>query len=84
MFKKEILEKGMKVKDFWCRYEWQHHGSPHVHNFLWLEGVPNMNTINWSNEDEQISAERYFDSIIHAWNPRHDPYQRNIHVSFIL
>ena len=52
MFKKEILEKGMKVKEFWCRYEWKHHGSPHVHGFSWLEGAPNMDTINWSNEDE--------------------------------
>ena len=52
MFRKEILEKGMKVKEFWCRYEWQHHGSPHVHGFLWLDGAPNMDTINWSNEDE--------------------------------
>ncbi|XP_059071599.1 uncharacterized protein LOC131868268 [Cryptomeria japonica] len=31
IFGKEILEKGMNVKDYWCRYEWQHRGSSHVH-----------------------------------------------------
>ena len=84
MFRKEILQKGMKVKEFWCRYEWQNQGSPHVHGFLWLEGAPNMDTLDWENEEERKSAERYFDSIIHAWNPRHDVHQRNINVFFEL
>ncbi|XP_059064746.1 uncharacterized protein LOC131856825 [Cryptomeria japonica] len=79
IFRKEILEKGMNIKDYWCRYEWQHRGSPHVHRFLWINGAPNMDNIDWSNEEEQKSAERYFHSIIHAWNPREDPHQRNIH-----
>ena len=65
----------MKVIYFWCRYEWQHRGSPHVHGFIWIEGAPNMDNIDWSNEDECKSAERYFHSIVHAWNPREDLHQ---------
>ena len=29
-----------KVRDHWYRYEWQAHGSGHVHGFLWLDGAP--------------------------------------------
>lgn len=42
----------MDVKDFWFRYEWKHRGSPYVHGFLWINGAPNMNIIDWSNEEE--------------------------------
>ncbi|XP_059068758.1 uncharacterized protein LOC131859203 [Cryptomeria japonica] len=78
IFRKEILEKGVNVKDYWSRYEWQHRGSPHVHGFIWINGAPNMDTIDWSNEEERKSAKRFFHSIVHAWNPRQDPHQRNI------
>ena len=43
-----------------------------------------MDTIDWANEEERKSVERYFHSIIHAWNPRHDAHQRNIQVCFEL
>ncbi|XP_059073384.1 uncharacterized protein LOC131874156 [Cryptomeria japonica] len=78
IFRKEILEKGMNVEDFWSRYEWQHRGSPHVHGFIWMNGAPNMDNIDWSNEEQRKHAEKYFHSIVHAWNPREDPHQRNI------
>ena len=39
-----------------------------------------MDNIDWLNEDERKSVERYFHSIVHAWNPREDPHQKNIHV----
>lgn len=51
MFRKEILEKGTNVKEFWCRYEWQHRGFLHVHGFIWIEGAPNVDKIDWSNEE---------------------------------
>ena len=37
MFRREILEKGLNVKELWSRYEWKHRGSPHVHGFLVLQ-----------------------------------------------
>ena len=78
MFRKEVLEKGMDVKDFWCRYEWKHRGSSHIHGFIWIKGARDVDKIDWSNEEERRSAERYFHSIVHAWNPRNDPHQKNI------
>ena len=27
--------------NFWLHFEWQHHGSPHVHGLAWLPDVPN-------------------------------------------
>jgi len=65
----------MQVKDFWCRYEWQHRGSPHVHGFLWIEGAPNMDNLDWMSEEQVKNAQKYFDGIVHAWNPRGDPHQ---------
>ena len=29
------------------RYEWKHHGYAHIHGFLWLDGAPNIETLNW-------------------------------------
>ena len=70
MFCKEILEKGFNVKDFWSRFEWQHRGSPHVHGFLWLHGAPNMDKLDWHNEEQVREAESFFHCIVHAWNLR--------------
>lgn len=56
----------MKVKVYWSRYEWQHRGSPHVHGFIWLEGAPNIDNLNWGNDHERKNEQKYFDSIIHA------------------
>jgi hypothetical protein len=47
--KEEIFENGMNVKEYWCRYEWKHRGSKHVHGFIWLNGAPNMEAIDWNN-----------------------------------
>ena len=30
------------AKDCWLRFEWQHHGSPHVHGLAWLPGPPDV------------------------------------------
>ena len=37
MFRDEIFEHYHQATDYWCCYEWQHCGSPHVHGFLWLK-----------------------------------------------
>ena len=46
-----------------------------MHGFIWLEGAPNIDNLNWRNHDEIKIIQKYFDSIIHAWNPRGDPHQ---------
>ena len=30
------------------RYEWKHRGSAHIHGFLWLEGAPDMEQLDWT------------------------------------
>ena len=68
----------MNVKDFWTRYEWQHRGSPNVHGFLWLEGAPNMDTLDWHNEEQVREVEHFFHHIVHAWNPRTCASEKNM------
>lgn len=29
------------VRDYFARVEFQNRGSPHIHMFLWIDGVPN-------------------------------------------
>lgn len=65
--------------DYWCRYEWQHRGSPHVHGFLWLQNAPSMERLNWDDPTQVRFAKEYFDRCVHAMNP-HDRHQKNIQV----
>ena len=30
------------AKDYWLRFEWKHHGSPHMHGLAWLPGAPDI------------------------------------------
>ena len=31
--------------DYCMHFEWQHHGSPHVHDLAWLSGAPDVEQI---------------------------------------
>jgi hypothetical protein len=64
---------------FFFRYEWQHRGSTHIHGFLWLQGAPNMEILDWSNPSDVHCAKTYFDRYVTTWNPR-DIHRRNIMV----
>eukprot|EP01018_Ginkgo_biloba_P021168 Gb_06945 [translate_table: standard] len=77
IFREEILTKFHGAIEFWSRYEWQHRGSPHVHGFLWLNGAPDMDRLDWENPETVEHAKNFFDKIVHAWNPR-DAHHRNI------
>ena len=69
IFRKEILENGMNVEDYWFIYEWQHRGSAHVHGFIWLKGAPKMESIDWNNQDELYFVASYLHDLVHACNP---------------
>jgi hypothetical protein len=45
---KHVICPPFRVKDFWYRCEWQERGSGHVHGFLWMNGAPNVDDIDWS------------------------------------
>jgi hypothetical protein len=59
-----------------CRYEWKHHGSAHIHGFLWLVDAPNMERLNWEDPNQIYDAKSFFDNYVTAWNPRenHDTH----------
>eukprot|EP01018_Ginkgo_biloba_P038592 Gb_30228 [translate_table: standard] len=79
LFREEVLTKFHGAVEFWSRYEWQHRGSPHVHGFHWLDGAPDMDALHWDDPYQVLEAKHFFDTIMHAWNPR-EPHQRNIQV----
>ena len=58
--------------DYWMRFEWQHHGSPHVHGLAWLSGAPNMEQIVASADGAETAKEeltKYVDKIVTTLNP---------------
>ncbi|XP_057837722.2 uncharacterized protein LOC131047921 [Cryptomeria japonica] len=69
IFREEIIDKVLKSKDHWYRYEWQHRGSAHIHGFLWLSNAPDMDNLDWSNYDVVQSAKSFFDRYVTTWNP---------------
>ena len=56
MFREEVFKHFHEATDYWNRCEWKHRGSPHVHGILWLKNAPNMDTLNWDDPREVISA----------------------------
>lgn len=62
-----------KITDYFARTEFQNRGSPHIHAFFWVEGAPDMETIQGREKaaefiDNYISAEIPRDT-----DPLHDP-----------
>lgn len=78
-FVEDVINVKFKVKDFWYRFEWQHRGSPHIHGVLWIDGAPNLDSIDNMNEMEIQNVISYFDGLISAWNPNKDLSPSNIH-----
>ena len=62
------------------RYQWKHRGSAHIHSFLWLEGAPDMEQLDWKDAIRVDAARRYFDNYVTAWNP-HDAHHRSISIN---
>lgn len=60
----------LHTKEYRYRYEWQHHGTAHVHGFLWLQNAPDMEKLDWEDNLEVERAQIFFDKYVIAWNPR--------------
>ena len=58
------------AKDYWLRFEWQHHGSPHVHGLAWLPGAPDVQlfTDPAAAEENRQQAIAFIDSVISTTN----------------
>src|SRR5947199_43293 len=48
IFLKCVLKKNkrLRVKEHWFQFEWQFRGSGHVHGFLWLDGAPDVPSLD--------------------------------------
>jgi hypothetical protein len=55
--------------EYWYRYEWQHRGSGHVHGFLWLKDGPNIDNVNFENENERQQLAEFFSRKVFAYTP---------------
>jgi len=51
----------------------------HIHGFLWLEGAPDMEILDWSNSSDVQLAKMFFNKYVTARNPR-DIHRCNIMV----
>ena len=45
MFLDAFYKGVLGASDYWLRFEWQHHGSPHVHGLAWLQDAPNVDEL---------------------------------------
>ncbi|EED14664.1 conserved hypothetical protein [Talaromyces stipitatus ATCC 10500] len=68
-FRKELLDKKFKVKDYWYRYEWQGRGSVHVHSLYWLEDAPKSEIAQLSEPFRQAFTD-FWSARISALNPQ--------------
>ena len=53
--------------DYWFRFEWQHHGSPHVHGLAWLPNAPDADSSQLLDAVEEVIA--YVDELVSTVNP---------------
>jgi Helitron helicase-like domain at N-terminus len=70
----KFLQHIKKIPEFeyvehWYRYEWQHRGSGHVHGFLWLKDGPNIDNVDFENENERQKLADFFSRRVFAHTP---------------
>ena len=53
-------------------------GSAHIRGFLWLDGAPNMETLNWQDPYQINTTKSFFVKYVTTWNPR-DNHDSHIH-----
>ena len=60
----------MGAKDYWLRFEYQHRGSLHVHEIVWLQDAPNIeNIMETSILTSQQLLIQYIDRTVSTTNP---------------
>ena len=67
--------------DYWICFEWQHHGSPHVHGLAWLPNAPDVEKLlppaSISDEAKEEIIQ-YADSLVSTCNPAVLPDASNV------
>ena len=68
-FEKVLIPKWGLV-DWWYRFEWQHHGSVHVHGIAKRKDAPEIDWEKMKNNNEVMEeVVHYLDSLITTINP---------------
>lgn len=69
----EAFYLGMvKATDYWMWFEWQHRGSPHIHDVAWLPNAPDVEQFLKSTDSiESIKEEiiQYANKVVTTINP---------------
>jgi len=76
-----VIKPKFKIKDFWWWYEWQHHGSSHVHGFLWLEDAPSVDDFDRTNAESIQNYINFWDQHVSTWHPNLSQPPAQIHPS---
>ena len=67
------------VTDYWLRFEWQHHGSPHVHGLAWLPDTPDVEQLLVdTNDDLKEEIIKHADRFVSTIHPAVLPDGSNI------
>src|SRR5436190_21144625 len=69
LFFKHVLQKKLKIKDYWWRYEWQFRGFSHVHAFFWLEDAPAVESLDLEDPESVAAFIEFWDPLVSTWNP---------------
>jgi hypothetical protein len=62
-----------RVVDYWLRYEWQGRSSTHTHCTFWLEGTPDSDHLE-SSDDLRRDFSQFWEGLITAMNPTRPPH----------
>ena len=76
---RKVVSPLLKVKDHWFRFEWQHRGSSHVHDLVWLEDAPSVNDLDLSVPDLVDSFLDFWQSRVSTHNPAPDLAPARLH-----
>jgi len=69
IFFEHYIKPVFKVKDWWWRFEWQHHGSSHIHGFFWMEEAPQIESLDTNNPDDIVRFITFWDKYVLTWHP---------------
>ena len=62
----------LKATDYWLRFEWQHRGSPHVHDVAWLPNAPDVEQLLKDSVNAEALKQdiiQYADRVVSTINP---------------
>lgn len=61
------------MRYYWYRTEFQHRDSPHIHGVLWIDGAPDVRTLNIMDEAGSDAVCDYFNQLVTTTTPGTSP-----------